>query len=41
MDDSLDVEEINSPGPFNLTRMNIYGSPVASRANQNEIEEER
>ena len=39
VDDSLDVEKTNSPGP--LRRMNIYGSPVASRANQNAIEEER
>ena len=39
VDDSLDVEETNSPGP--LRRMNIYGSPDASRLNQNAIEEER
>ena len=34
-DNTLDVEETNSPGP--LRRMNIYGLPVASCANQNAI----
>ena len=38
-DNSLDVEETNSPG--SLRRMNIYGLPVASCANQNAIEKER